>query len=360
MSNPTIESSDTSPVKVEATSELSKVSLVNESLKRLKFHLAKFDSVVKKRTTPDALSEQYFDNNDLKAQLQDKDTTICKLKEIIKYMRENNKENKVNHDRSELETINQEPENSVAKLLLENERLCNEINHVKQDLKAQIQDKVFVITSLKNNLRKLKWKEIVKNDAQIPTATAIAPSMFKLDLEPISHKLKNNWDAHKNYIQKTIEYTDTIHRIIERARQQNPSKPLLDSTCRFTKHIHELLVYVSKTSPYSPKLIEKLVAVTPMNKVKKVRFFKPLTSSSNTNKQVKSSTASDSNTPMLPFIGLKHSTSDSRSNSTGNKKNDRILPPPSSNMKNKVEAQHKTVNLNLNKKNHVAKLVGYE
>ncbi|GJV79678.1 hypothetical protein Tco_1515548 [Tanacetum coccineum] len=190
MSNPSTESSDASPVKVEVPSELPKVSLVNESLKKIKFHLAKFDSVVKIKTTPDALTEvdkqcfeivkkelflkndrllqkimsrdvllsvmnsitlngesvnvnmqrsesydkcfnldaelsktqnayndllkKYFENNDLKAQLQEKDTTVCKLKELIKSMRENNKEQKVNHDISELETINKELESSVA------------------------------------------------------------------------------------------------------------------------------------------------------------------------------------------------------------------------------------------------------
>ncbi|GJS32560.1 retrovirus-related pol polyprotein from transposon TNT 1-94 [Tanacetum coccineum] len=57
MSNPTIESSDKPPVKVEVPSELLKVSLVNEILKKLKFHLALFDSVVKKRTTPNARTE---------------------------------------------------------------------------------------------------------------------------------------------------------------------------------------------------------------------------------------------------------------------------------------------------------------
>ncbi|GJR83383.1 hypothetical protein Tco_0154168 [Tanacetum coccineum] len=54
MSNPSVESSDASPVKMEAPKELPKVSLVNESLKKLKFHLINFDKVVKKRTTPDA------------------------------------------------------------------------------------------------------------------------------------------------------------------------------------------------------------------------------------------------------------------------------------------------------------------
>nr|GEY95347.1 hypothetical protein [Tanacetum cinerariifolium] len=41
------------PSRIEAPSKLSKVSLVNESLKKLKYQLASFDKVVKKRTTYD-------------------------------------------------------------------------------------------------------------------------------------------------------------------------------------------------------------------------------------------------------------------------------------------------------------------
>ncbi|GJW56572.1 hypothetical protein Tco_0103303 [Tanacetum coccineum] len=57
ISNPTSKSSDASPVKIKAPKELPKVSLVNESLKKLKVHLARFDNVVKIRTTPDARTE---------------------------------------------------------------------------------------------------------------------------------------------------------------------------------------------------------------------------------------------------------------------------------------------------------------
>nr|GEX43503.1 hypothetical protein [Tanacetum cinerariifolium] len=156
ISNPTIESS-LPLVRVEVPIELPKVSLVNESLKNLKFQLAQFDSVVKNRTTSNALTEvsmqlklevfqkdescvcqnapeipEYFEKNDMKAQLKDKDTTICKLKDTIKFLSKNNKEQIVDHDRCDLVTINAELENSVAKLLFENERLCKEINHVKQ------------------------------------------------------------------------------------------------------------------------------------------------------------------------------------------------------------------------------------
>ncbi|GKD72244.1 hypothetical protein Tco_1330526 [Tanacetum coccineum] len=57
MSNPTSKPSNASPVKIEALKELPKVRLVNESLKKLKFHLARFDNVVKIRTTLDARTE---------------------------------------------------------------------------------------------------------------------------------------------------------------------------------------------------------------------------------------------------------------------------------------------------------------
>ncbi|GJW18406.1 hypothetical protein Tco_0025842 [Tanacetum coccineum] len=111
---------------------------------------------------------EYFENNDLKAQLQDKDTTICKLKELIKSMRENNKEEKVNHDISELETINEELENSVAKMIYENERLCKEINHVKQVFKDQFDSikKIRVRTKEQSDslIAKLNLKSVENED----------------------------------------------------------------------------------------------------------------------------------------------------------------------------------------------------
>nr|GEU97620.1 hypothetical protein [Tanacetum cinerariifolium] len=53
---------------------------------------------------------EFLKNNDLNAQLQEKDTTICRLKEIIKSMREKSKEENVNYDYCEIETKNVELE----------------------------------------------------------------------------------------------------------------------------------------------------------------------------------------------------------------------------------------------------------
>ncbi|GJX90406.1 integrase, catalytic region, zinc finger, CCHC-type containing protein [Tanacetum coccineum] len=226
---------------------------------------------------------EFFENNDLKAQLQEKDTTINKLRNHIKSLRESDKKDRMKQDIDEIETINinwsitralskEHCDSFIAQL--------NSKSMENADLKGQIQEKVFVTTALQNELRRLKGKNMLDN------ATTIAPGMFKLDLDPLA------------------------------------------------------------TS-------EKLVAVTPMNKVKKVRFSKPLTSSSNIYKQVESSKTPDSNTPVLPSTGLKSSTSASKSQPTDNKKNDRISQTPSSNMKNKVEVQHRKVNLSSNKKNRV-------
>ncbi|GJW90574.1 retrovirus-related pol polyprotein from transposon TNT 1-94 [Tanacetum coccineum] len=116
----------------QALCELPKVSLVNASLKKLKFHLTQSDSVVKKRTTPSALEEgvlqndksyvsqnaveiqEYFVINDLKARLQDKDTTICTLKDTIKSLENNTKEKNVHHEKCDLEPINEEMENNTC------------------------------------------------------------------------------------------------------------------------------------------------------------------------------------------------------------------------------------------------------
>ncbi|GJS32319.1 hypothetical protein Tco_0530701 [Tanacetum coccineum] len=217
-----------------------------------------------------------------------------------------------------------------------------------EDLKAQIQDKVFVITSIKNDLQKVKGKEIVDIDAQIPSANTIVPGMFKLDLEPLAPRLLQNREAHIDYLKYTQEQVDTLWEIVKQAKVKQPLDKELDFACNHAQRIEELLVYVRDTCPNAIKLNEKKVAVKPKNKVKKVRFAEPLTSSSNV-KQVESSKTSNSNTHVLSPIGLKCSTSNCGSNPTGNKKNDRISRTTSRIMKNKVAAQPRKVN----KKNRV-------
>nr|GEV05449.1 retrovirus-related Pol polyprotein from transposon TNT 1-94 [Tanacetum cinerariifolium] len=147
--------------------------------------------------------------------------------------------------------------------------------------------------------------------------------MLKLDLEPLAPKLLQNKEAHIDYLKYTQEQVDILQGIVKQAKAKQP----LDNAA-------------------------KKVAVTPKNKVKKVWFTEPLTSSSNI-KRVESSKTSDSNTLVLSPIGLKCSTSDCISKPTCNKKNDRISQTPSRNTKNKVKAQRR----NVNKKNRVVETI---
>ncbi|GJU88354.1 retrovirus-related pol polyprotein from transposon TNT 1-94 [Tanacetum coccineum] len=229
---------------------------------------------------------EYFENNDLKAQLQAKGTTISSCGQITLNKR-------LHKEIEHLKKIYKDQFDLIKKIRALSKEQCDSLiaqlnskSMKNADLKGQIQEKVFVTTTLQNELRKLKGKDVLDNAATITNATTIASGMFKLDLDPLA-----------------------------------PS--------------------------------EKLVAITPMNKVKKVRFSEPLTSSSNIHKHVKSSKTPDSNTPVLPSTGLKSSTSASRSQPKGNKKNDRISQTPSSNIKNKVEDHPRRVKSKSNKKNRV-------
>ncbi|GJR62871.1 hypothetical protein Tco_1505033 [Tanacetum coccineum] len=195
-------------------------------------------------------------------------------------------------------------------------------------------------------------KEIVENASQIPSATTIAPSMFKLDLVPLPPRLLQNRETHIDYIKHTQENANILREIVELAKAKQPLDSELDFACKYATRIQELLVYVQDTCPNAITPSSKKIAVTPMNNVKKVRFAEPITSSSKT-QQVESSKTSDSNTPVLSSTGVKCSTSNCGSKPPGNKKNDRILQKPSRNKKNNVEAQPRKVN----KLNRVAKPV---
>ncbi|GJU92701.1 hypothetical protein Tco_1317457 [Tanacetum coccineum] len=119
--------------------------------------------------------------NELKAQLQAKNSTINNLKKQIKNVHEKSNEAKVKHDIDVIETINIKLEHKVAKLLKENETMKNHYKDLydsikvtrtktieqttsliakNDEFKAQLQEKGFTIAALKNELRKLKGNSV--------------------------------------------------------------------------------------------------------------------------------------------------------------------------------------------------------
>ncbi|GJS54534.1 hypothetical protein Tco_0627896 [Tanacetum coccineum] len=120
--------------------------------------------------------------------------------------------------------------------------LLNEITEVQtvfNQMEAAVQH-------IKNDLRNLKGKDIVDNAAQVSNDTTIAPGMYKLDRVTLAPKDKNNKETYIYYLKHTMEQVAILREI--------------------------LLGYVKDTCPDIYKPSEKLVAITPINKKKIVRY----------------------------------------------------------------------------------------
>nr|GEY26043.1 integrase, catalytic region, zinc finger, CCHC-type, peptidase aspartic, catalytic [Tanacetum cinerariifolium] len=132
-------------------------------------------------------------------------------------------------------------------------------------------EKVFVITTLKNNLRKLKVKDIIDNAIQVSNATTIALGMYKLELVTLAPRNKNSRESHIYYLKPTIEQATILKEIVEQAKSLNPLDSASYSAHKYVKLIQEFLGYVRDTCPDIYKPSEKLVAVMPINMRKTVR-----------------------------------------------------------------------------------------
>ncbi|GKA73808.1 retrovirus-related pol polyprotein from transposon TNT 1-94, partial [Tanacetum coccineum] len=135
--------------------------------------------------------------------------------------------------------------------------------------------------------------------------------LYKLDPVTLAPKDKNNMETHIYYLKHTMEQAAILREIVEQAKSLNPLDSASYSACKYDKLIQELLGYVIDTCP---------------------NIHKPRVS---------------------------RSTKSSKSKSTDNTKNDRILQISSSTQKkNKVEDHSRIVKSCLNKPNCVVEPSG--
>ena len=229
------------------------------------------------------------------------------------------------------------------------------------NLRAQIQEKGFANTALKNEVRRLKGKEAVDSAISKPKAVTIAPGMFKIATEPLPAKSFKNKVAHIDYIQHSRLHADVLRAIVEDARALSPLDCNLDSACKYAQRIQEVLVYVHDSCPCLTTPRERLIAVTPKNKDNKVRHADPITSSKHSAKLVavtpKPQTR-DSYPPLLHSTRVIVSTYASGSKPSGNTQKYKISQPSSSNKTNKVEDQPRSVKSRKNEKIRVYQTKG--
>nr|GEV19663.1 retrovirus-related Pol polyprotein from transposon TNT 1-94 [Tanacetum cinerariifolium] len=338
---------------VDVSKELPKVSMVNSSLKKLKFHLASFDMVVKERTTATAITKGAWGFEHTKACFKDEIIPFVKaLKELF-----NSVDQFLIDELTEVQNIFNQMKQAVEQhcvdknkfqdkmknVLKENERLleqamstdivnivvnanvkyaCKTVNEcarcVTIDTELQsLQEKVLVITALKDTLRKLNGKAVVNKAI---TLHSINPELLKIDVAPLAPKLRNNRTAHDDYLKHTQEKTATLREIVKHKRLLNPLNTSLDYA---------------------------------LNNKKKIRFTEHIPSSGNTPIKTTSSTNIVSNTPVLSFTGVNLLTSASGSKPQGNTKKDRIQKTQSKAKKNKLEDHPRTDRPSLNNKKSI-------
>ncbi|GKD00849.1 retrovirus-related pol polyprotein from transposon TNT 1-94 [Tanacetum coccineum] len=242
------------------------------------------------------------------------------------------------NDRLLDQIISQDIVNIVVNSLLDEYTLVNvnsfvamndSVNYVEMcnkclDLEATLIKQHTMVEKDEYNRLSKRFSELEQHC--MSNAATIAPGMYKLDPIILAPKVKNNREAHEYYLKHTMEQAAILREVVEQAKSRNPLDSASYSACMYVKLIQELLGYVRDTCPNIHKPHEKLVAVTPINKKKIVRFADTPTSLSNKPKVT--------NKPLLSSIGVKPSTSANGSKPLSNTKNDRISQTPSSNKKN--------------------------
>ncbi|GKE90825.1 hypothetical protein Tco_1571920, partial [Tanacetum coccineum] len=145
---------------------------------------------------------------------------------------------------------------------------------------------------------------------------------------------------------KALDKEATVTHSVDPKVSKDNMEPITPKL--YTKVIQDLLSHISRSCPSINNCGPQLIEVIPRNKDKKVRFAESFTPTENTKPASTSNIVS--NKRVLHSTGVRHSTSASGSQPSGNTKNDRILQTPSSNSKNKVEAHPRNVKSSLNKK----------
>nr|GFA86359.1 hypothetical protein [Tanacetum cinerariifolium] len=172
-----------------------------------------------------------------------------------KHKFQNKMENVLNVKREfvEIEASNIELDHKVSKLVAENEHLkqtykqlydsikslrvqskeqCDDlINKVNiksaevSDLNASLQEKVLVITALKEQLNKLKGKAVLTAAVSL---NLIDPDLLKVDVAPLVPNLCKNRTAHTDYIRHTQDKATILREIVESERLLCPLNTSLD------------------------------------------------------------------------------------------------------------------------------------
>nr|GFA24714.1 hypothetical protein [Tanacetum cinerariifolium] len=291
---------------VEVPKELPKVSMVNSCLKKIKFHLASFNMVVKERTTATTITEGTWGFEHTKACFRDDAIPFVKaLKELFTKFDQclNDEVTEVHNVFKKMELAVEQLyeeknkfQNKMENVLQENDRLLTqalsvdivnlvlndndcyetllqkyntlfspesapsfselfEINDLKAHDQAKDTEKVLVITALKEQLNKLKGKAVLTD---VVSLNPIDPELLKVDVAPLPPKLRQNRTAHTDYITHTQGEAATLREIVESEKLLN----LLNTSLDYARKVFKTIGYIRKPTRWTFTLVGNVCPLT--------------------------------------------------------------------------------------------------
>nr|GEW61580.1 hypothetical protein [Tanacetum cinerariifolium] len=114
---------------------------------------------------------------------------------------------------------------------------------------------------LVNLFSKLEVNSVSKDHVK---PKVLAPGKYAIEVEPIVPRLRNNREAHLDYLRHLKESVETIRDIVEEAKVVRPLDRSIVSACHYTKHSQELLEYAIGTCPQDSYQRDKKLAPNPL------------------------------------------------------------------------------------------------
>nr|GEV80089.1 hypothetical protein [Tanacetum cinerariifolium] len=256
-------------------------------------HNKSMDSIGNNPPTPEKDTPDFdsiFVIRKMQASLQGKDNVIRQLKKQLFELQVTSSDTectiKVRTTDSQLTKVT----DPVTNLQAQNDRFRAENDKVKQHYK-QLYDSIKIIRAkhieqvTKLTVENVTLKTSVsqaKVQPSVPTRTKHA-----VDVELIVPRLRNNRDAHLDYLRHLKESVETIRDIVEEAKVVSPLDRSIASACRYTQYSQELLEYEIGTCPQGSQQQAKQLTHTPLIRKKQVTVPKPSDrQDSNKNKHV--------------------------------------------------------------------------
>nr|GEV73894.1 retrovirus-related Pol polyprotein from transposon TNT 1-94 [Tanacetum cinerariifolium] len=229
---------------------------VNHLNLQLKYQNLK-DHIGNNPPTPDKDTldfESVFVIGKMQASLQGKDNIIRQLKKKL----------------SQLQATRSDTDRTF-KFRAKNDKIKQHYKELYDSFKITRAKHIEQVTKL--TTKNVTLKTSVSKDKVKPQV--FAREKHAIDVEPIVPCLRNNMDAHLDYLRHLKESVEIIRDIIEEAKVVRPLDRSIVSACRYTKHSQELLKYAIDTCPQGSQQRSKQLAHTPLIRKKQVTVAKP-------------------------------------------------------------------------------------